>query len=541
MAITLAEAVQQVLDAKGTGLLRDSKRFASALLNVCEPDMVDATVLARCCDYELLQPFAQVARSADSDGQSLQYAALNVSDMLTQRYGILEDVSNQIAGQLMLGVGRHLGIIPPPRRIIPPPRSTVPPHDWVAVSAVEPPPDALPPSLPEPPPDPLPPSPPEPPEHPEEVTPNGSNNVPKKRGPLLAVAAVVLALVAFYAIASLVGYYSRCTATFTGGSEAQGTMTALEAGKGEEITLPECEFENEGFVFHDWEDVAGDHYAPGDTYSLESSTTFEATWAPASVTASFDGGGAEGGSTDAISCVRNEYIELPKCGFKRKFHRFSHWELDGSTYKPGDKLRLQEDVKLTAVWELDPSKCLTVTREFKARTSDDDFIVVLNVRNDYTQTLNVVAEFELFDGEKKSLGRRESVTSSVGPNETACLFTFGSNLDGENGRSAVDATYELRIDDHPLFGDETIASYVSVTETSCDNGKLVAEVKNKGDSDVFVFGVVAFSEMGTETFRFESKVVDIELAPGESKPVEFEGEEWRYFSTHEFYVYAFIW
>lgn len=248
--------------------------------------------------------------------------------MLTQRHGILEDMSDQIAGQMMLGVGRHLRIIPPPRSTVPPP----------------------------------------------------------------------------YAITSLVGYFSRCTATFAAGPEAQGTMTALEAGKGEENTLPECEFENEGFVFHDWQNVTGGHYASGDTYLLDSSTTFEATWVPASVTASFDGGGAEDGSTDAISCARNKDIELPICGFKRKFHRFLHWELNGSIYKPGDKRRMDEDVMFTVVWELYPSKCLTVTCEFKTRSGDNDFIVVLNVRNDCTQTLNVAAEFDLFDSEKTRIG-----------------------------------------------------------------------------------------------------------------------------------------
>ena len=61
MAMKLADAVQQALDAKGTELLQTPKLFVSMLADLCGSVSLDVSVLVRSCDEELLLPFATVA------------------------------------------------------------------------------------------------------------------------------------------------------------------------------------------------------------------------------------------------------------------------------------------------------------------------------------------------------------------------------------------------------------------------------------------------------------------------------------------------
>ncbi len=72
------------------------------------------------------------------------------------------------------------------------------------------------------------------------------------------------------------------------------------------------------------------------------------------ITVSFDGGGADGGSMSQITCNSGDSVSVPKCGFTNKGYSFDRWKGDdGKTYNPGDTLMPNRSVMLTAIWNAD--------------------------------------------------------------------------------------------------------------------------------------------------------------------------------------------
>ncbi|MBO4588215.1 MAG: T9SS type A sorting domain-containing protein [Bacteroidales bacterium] len=61
----------------------------------------------------------------------------------------------------------------------------------------------------------------------------------------------------------------------------EGTMDEMSSCIGKSFTIPQCAYENEGFVFNGWvNQVVHDTVMPGDTVFLEESTSFIAAWTP---------------------------------------------------------------------------------------------------------------------------------------------------------------------------------------------------------------------------------------------------------------------
>ncbi len=71
-----------------------------------------------------------------------------------------------------------------------------------------------------------------------------------------------------------------------------------------------------------------------------------------SCTVKFDANGGTGTMADKVhKFADNPYI-LPKCGFTAPQGKvFAGWEIDGKTYKEGDKLDLDKDVLVKALWK----------------------------------------------------------------------------------------------------------------------------------------------------------------------------------------------
>jgi hypothetical protein len=72
-----------------------------------------------------------------------------------------------------------------------------------------------------------------------------------------------------------------------------------------------------------------------------------------SVTISFDGNEADSGDTSPVSCKKGDRVTLPKCGFSREGYEFSNWvDEAGVEYEPGDTLIANDNLTLTAVWNV---------------------------------------------------------------------------------------------------------------------------------------------------------------------------------------------
>ena len=67
------------------------------------------------------------------------------------------------------------------------------------------------------------------------------------------------------------------------------------------------------------------------------------------ITVSFDGAGATG-STGAVKTWRNSEVTLPSCKFSRAGYSFAGWDLDGTTYQPGDTITPDGPTTLKAIW-----------------------------------------------------------------------------------------------------------------------------------------------------------------------------------------------
>ena len=72
------------------------------------------------------------------------------------------------------------------------------------------------------------------------------------------------------------------------------------------------------------------------------------------VTVSFDGAGAMG-STHSIKTWRDSEVSLPSNGYTRTGYSFMGWDLNGTTYQPGDAFKPTGSTTLKAIWAAEVS------------------------------------------------------------------------------------------------------------------------------------------------------------------------------------------
>ena len=107
-----AEAVRQCVDTMGAGVVRDSRRFVSCLLDYAD-DSLALRAAARNLDDGTLAPFVE-ALDAGDDADSLGLAAAKVEVALRNDRGLEASVAHGIAsaiGDALAGV-----LAPPPKR-----------------------------------------------------------------------------------------------------------------------------------------------------------------------------------------------------------------------------------------------------------------------------------------------------------------------------------------------------------------------------------------------------------------------------------------
>ena len=143
-------------------------------------------------------------------------------------------------------------------------------------------------------------------------------------------------------------------------NEGTGTMENVSVNKGDEYSLPEC-----GFTaptdkeFKAWE-VAGEEKAVGDKITVDADTTVKALWkeqttppppAEEKVTISFEAN--EGtGTMENVSVNKGDEYNLPECGFTAPTDKvFKAWEVAGEEKAVGDKITVDADTTVKALWK----------------------------------------------------------------------------------------------------------------------------------------------------------------------------------------------
>ena len=132
-----------------------------------------------------------------------------------------------------------------------------------------------------------------------------------------------------------------------------GEMKDVEAENGGIFTVPQCTFTApSGMEFDSWE-YMNEKTEVGHQYQITKNVTIKALWKEKltkKATITFDKNGGMGSMNDVKKLVKEEY-ELPVCEFLApKDMEFDCWKINGQRHLPGEKITLNEDITLKALW-----------------------------------------------------------------------------------------------------------------------------------------------------------------------------------------------
>ncbi len=151
---------------------------------------------------------------------------------------------------------------------------------------------------------------------------------------------------------SLSDYFYTITFDLNDGS---GNFEDCYILKGDEYELPNGPTPPSGKVFVGWSD-GSTTYDAGAIITISSDTELTAQYVDKTYTISFNAG--EGSGEMAATTQTSTNYTLPECSFTAPNGKvFAGWfvndaaKIDGSYYQPGEKIMLEEDITLTAVWK----------------------------------------------------------------------------------------------------------------------------------------------------------------------------------------------
>lgn len=132
-----------------------------------------------------------------------------------------------------------------------------------------------------------------------------------------------------------------------------GEMKDVEAENGGIFTVPQCTFTApSGMEFDSWE-YMNEKTEVGHQYQITKNITIKALWKEKltkKATITFDKNGGLGTMQEVKKLVKEEY-ELPVCEFLApKDMEFDAWEINGQRHLPGEKITLNKDITLKALW-----------------------------------------------------------------------------------------------------------------------------------------------------------------------------------------------
>ena len=157
----------------------------------------------------------------------------------------------------------------------------------------------------------------------------------------------------YYSISSEIeGQKSIWTIKFDS-NMGSGTMKDVKIDNGAMYELPECTFTAPtGYEFDAWE-YKGTKAEPGHKYQINDNVTIKALWkklAVLSFDVKFKPGEASGSMEDAKADANKEFI-VPEAKFIAPDGKvFDYWQLDNEKLLPGQKILLDKNIELEAMW-----------------------------------------------------------------------------------------------------------------------------------------------------------------------------------------------
>ena len=153
-------------------------------------------------------------------------------------------------------------------------------------------------------------------------------------------------------------YITKYTISYDGNTSTSGSVDSQTKTYGASITLQQNGYTKTGYSFQNWNtkaDGTGTTYAAGDTYSGNASVTLYAQWALITYPVTFDGNGADSGSTAAQTKEFGQPLVLAQNGFVRANYTFLYWNTisdgTGTTYAAGSQYTTNAALTLYAIWK----------------------------------------------------------------------------------------------------------------------------------------------------------------------------------------------
>ncbi len=157
----------------------------------------------------------------------------------------------------------------------------------------------------------------------------------------------------YYSISSEIeGQKTIWTITFDS-NKGSGTMDDVKIDNGDIFELPKCTFTAPiGYEFDAWE-YKGSRAEPGRKYQINGDVTIKALWKKIpdqSFDVKFNPGEARGSMKNAKAYANEDFI-VPEAKFNAPDGKvFDYWQLDNEKLLPGQKIVLNKDIELKAMW-----------------------------------------------------------------------------------------------------------------------------------------------------------------------------------------------
>lgn len=201
--------------------------------------------------------------------------------------------------------------------------------------------------------------------------------------------------------------------------EGKGLMDQVEIVKGSTYNLPECKFEApENKEFKAWE-VSGEEKAVGDEITIDADTEVRALWKDIMFKVSIVPGDGKGKAI-VKNLVKGSTYELPDCSFAAPDGQmFKAWRIDDKEYYPQDKIIIDGETLVTAIWQDKPIETVKVT--LVANNGTDKTIVnEIKKGTEYTlpECLFTAPDGQVFKawevaGEEKAVGNKITVNGDT--------------------------------------------------------------------------------------------------------------------------------
>ena len=506
--ITIADIVTQTLDVAGVGVLRDSQRFVLLARQAAgSVPSQDVDVFLRYCDANVLMPFANATAVANPGVQDLQTAAVEAADLLQREHGLDVGLSQRIAGQVMAGTARHLGMVARNNTQAPAPNPVPAPTPAVT---------AAPASVPE--------AAPGPAVAPMAASAPPSGQAQSKKPLIIGASALVVSLVLIVVFVVVPRF--RTSIYLYDYYQSKSSDTRVEGWKFGTITLPEPFVEHENSEFVGWmpsdEDDKEKIVEAGTEVSPEEFTSYRAVWKPL---VSFDGNGADSGKMEPVPAETDGNYKLPESKFKKKGYVFAGWstkkdETSGSA--PGSEQYVGEPTTYYAIWKRQleiPRISITSldTSTGEVEGWDESMgAVAFWLINDTGKEVSLKTEIALRNDKNNKLEESTDFVSCMAPGEST-LVTMPCN----EPKKATKAGYSVEVSETGSY--YTPASgWLKQEVLSQEKDLITLQLTNTGDKEVQVQNTVCIVKDKSGAQYVLNPYYYAGLKPGESGEVVFK-------------------